>query len=119
MTEFNRNTVAFDDGKVYTFRSGWEENFAYYLDRMKRRKEIKDWEYEPERIVWMGGSYLPDFKVWRNDGSYYFCEIKGKMQGIRKFKRAQKERKGIKFELWDRKAYMELKKKLGKVLHFI
>ncbi len=116
--DFKRNTVDFD-GKTCTFRSGWEENFAYYLKWMKDRGEIKDWEYEPERIVWMGGSYLPDFKVWRNDGSYYFAEIKGHPQGIRKFKRAQKERKGIKFELWDAAAYKELKKKMGKILNFI
>lgn len=117
-TNFTRNTVDFE-GKTCTFRSGWEENFAYYLEWRKNRGEIKDWEYEPERIVWLGGSYLPDFKVWNNDGSYCFCEVKGKSQGIRKFKRAQKEHKGIKFELWDRTAYMELKKKMGKILNFV
>lgn len=119
MMEFNRDTYDYGDGKVYTYRSGWELNFSFYLEWMKKNKEIKDWEYEPERLLWMGGSYLPDFKVWRNDGTYYFCEIKGKMQGINKFKRAKKENPKIKFELWDSVAYKELKRKMGKILHFL
>ena len=117
--EFKREEYTSSNGKTYYTRSGWELNFMFYLEWMKGRGEIKDWEYEPERIVWMGGSYLPDFKVWRNDGTYYFCEVKGKPQGIRKFKRAQKERKGIKFELWGKDEYNELKRKLGKVCGFI
>lgn len=116
---FNRPTYNFGNGNIITFRSNWELNFAFYLEWMKKRKEIKDWEYEPERLFWMGGSYLPDFKVYKNDGSYYFAEVKGKTQGINKFKRAKKENPKIKFELWGKIEYNELKKKLGKILNFV
>lgn len=116
--EFNRPTEEFSDGRIITFRSNWEINFAFYLEWMQERGEIKSWEYESERLQWLGGSYLPDFKVWRNDGTYYYAEIKGHPQGIRKFKRAKKENPKIKFELWDATAYKELKKKLGKALNF-
>lgn len=116
---FNRPTHEFADGRIITFRSNWECNFTFYLEWLKKRGEIKNWEYEPERISWIGGSYLPDFKVWRNDGTYYYAEIKGAPKGINKFKRAKKECKGITFELWNSEAYKELKKKMGRILNFI
>ncbi len=115
---FNKPTYDFGNGKIITFRSNWECNFAFYLEWMKKRGEIKDWEHESERLKWLGGSYLPDFKIYRNDGSYYFAEVKGKTQGINKFKRAKKENPKIKFELWGKAEYNELKKKMGAILNF-
>lgn len=117
--EFNKPTYDFGNGNIITFRSNWELNFAFYLEWMKKNKEIYDWEYEPERLMWMGGSYLPDFKVWKNKKDYYFCEVKGRRQGINKFKRAKKENPKIKFELWGKEEYNELKKKMGKILKFV
>ena len=45
-TEFRRETYAFGD-KTYTFRSGWELNYAFYLDWLKVHNQIRHWEYEP------------------------------------------------------------------------
>lgn len=72
------------DGKFY-FRSRWESNYARVLDLLKRSKEILDWEHEPKRFVFSkfneknkrSISYLPDFRVTRLDGSFYWVEVKG------------------------------------------
>ena len=116
---FNRPTHDFGNGKIITFRSGWECNFAFYLEWMKKKKEIKDWIYEPERYQYLGGSYLPDFKIIRNDETWYLAEVKGYKQGVRKLSRMKKYYPEIKIELWDAEAYKELKKKMGKILNFI
>ncbi len=52
-------------------RSTWEMNYAHYLDWLKKKKEIKKWEYEPDTF-WFKNirrgtcSYLPDFKIYQN-----------------------------------------------------
>lgn len=66
------------------FRSRWEFNYALYLEYLKKQKQIKKWEYEPD-IFWFNGikrgcvSYKPDFKVTRNNKAVYYIEIKGWM----------------------------------------
>lgn len=127
-TEFRRETYQFSDGKSYTFRSGWESNYAYYLDWLKEKGEIKDWEYEPERYYFIdlkvnppkayGNGYLPDFKITNNDGTWYLAEIKGREQGMMKLKRMRRFYPHIRIELVDRTVYMDIKKKLGKVLNW-
>lgn len=127
--EFKRETQEFIGGRVYTFRSGWESNYASYLDWLKVKGEIKDWEYEPmpryEFIVYENGrpralslGYLPDFKVTNNDGSFYLVELKGRRQGMMKLKRMKKFYPEIRVELVDAKAYRELKKKIGRMLNW-
>jgi uncharacterized protein DUF1064 len=134
-TEFRRETVSFSSGRTYTFRSGWEENYAYYLEWLKEQGEIKDWEYEPTprydfiaydnketarmgtgRVLGLG--YLPDFKVTNNDGSFYLVEIKGRRQGMMKLKRMKKFYPKIRIELVEAKEYNALKRKLGRMLNF-
>ncbi len=130
MYNFKRETYAFSESKTYTFRSGWEQNYAFYLEWLKTGGHIKDWEYEPlpryEFIVTEGNhqralslGYLPDFKVTNNDDTFYLVEVKGKPQGMRKLQRMKKFYPKIKIELVDREAYMQLKKKIGKMLNFI
>lgn len=69
-------------GKKHYFRSRWEANYARYLQWKKERNEIKDWEFEPDTF-WFNNikrgvrSYLPDFKVFKNDGTFYYDEVKG------------------------------------------
>lgn len=51
---------------------------------MKEQKIILDWEYEPqtfwfEKIKRGTRSYLPDFKIYRNNSSHYWVEVKGYM----------------------------------------
>jgi hypothetical protein len=127
MTEFKRETVWFDT-QCCTFRSGWEQNYAYYLEWLKKQGEIKDWEYEPQRYYFidykvkppkpLGNGYLPDFKVINNDGSWYLVEIKGRRQGINKLKRMKRFYPEIKVELIEAKEYNELKRKIGKICNF-
>ncbi len=79
------------------FRSKWEANYARWLnwliehDHSTPDKRVMSWEYEPKRYEWLGGSYLPDFKVYFEDGHIEFHEIKGRKQGLRKAKRFAKE----------------------------
>ncbi len=128
-TNFRRNTCQFSDGRSYTFRSGWEENYAFYLDWLRSQNQIHNWEYEPlpryEFIVTEGNyqralslGYLPDFKVTNNDGSFYLVEVKGKPQGMRKLQRMKRFYPKIKIELVDAKAYRILKKKIGRMLNW-
>ena len=66
------------------FKSGWEVNFAIFLQFLKEKYQIQEWLYEPETF-WYNNikrgvrSYKPDFKIIRNDGSHYWAEVKGYM----------------------------------------
>lgn len=127
-TNFKRETYNFWDGKEYTFRSGWEANYAFYLDWLKKQGQIKDWEYEPQRYYFIdykqnppkpyGNGYLPDFKVINNDDSWYLVEIKGKRQGVNKLKRMKRFYPHIKIEEIYQKEYNILKNKIGKICHW-
>lgn len=123
----NKPTHRFDDGRQITFRSNWECNYSFYLEWLKKNKEIKEWEYEPERYYFDSkegnmiirlGDYLPDFRVTRNDGTKYLVEIKGKAQGMRKLQRMKKYHKDITVELVGKDEYNTLKKQIGKLLNF-
>jgi hypothetical protein len=66
------------------FRSRWEANYARYLQWLKARGEILDWEYEPEtywfeKIRRGTRSYLPDFRVHELNGAKPLHEVKGWM----------------------------------------
>jgi len=66
------------------YRSRWEANYGRYLQWLKERGEIADWKHEPETF-WFEGikrgvrSYLPDFRVFENDGTSKLHEVKGWM----------------------------------------
>jgi hypothetical protein len=66
------------------FRSRWEANYARYLQWLKERGDILEWEYEPETF-WFEKirrgvrSYLPDFRVHELNGSKPLHEVKGWM----------------------------------------
>lgn len=86
-------------GKKYYFKSLWEINYAYYLEWLKKRKEIFDWEYEPELFrfptdAYKAGPfyYKPDFKVYLTKKSYEWHEIKGVLnsKSKKKIKRFEK-----------------------------
>lgn len=71
-------------GKRNYFRSRWEANYARYLQWLKERGIIAEWQHEPETF-WFEQikrgvrSYLPDFRVWELDGSTALHEVKGWM----------------------------------------
>lgn len=71
-------------GKRHYFRSRWEANYARYLQWLKDNGQIADWAYEPEtfwfeKIKRGVRSYLPDFRVWENNGTSCLHEVKGWM----------------------------------------
>jgi predicted nuclease of restriction endonuclease-like RecB superfamily len=56
------------------FASKAERDFAEWMDHWKIT-----WMYEPEsfKYVLPDRKYTPDFRVARNDGSYFYVEFKG------------------------------------------
>jgi hypothetical protein len=74
-------------GKTYTYRSGFERDWAKYLQFLKNYKEIYDWEYEPKPPFDFFSfgyrnkpySYLPDFKVWTKSKIFHYEETKGEL----------------------------------------
>jgi len=60
----------------------YEYRTCIILDKWKDLLKIKDWEYTNDRFNYVGidgkkHNYLMDFKVWNNDGSFYYLETKG------------------------------------------
>jgi len=81
-------------GRRVYLRSKWEANFARYLQWLKDKGQIQEWEHEPETF-WFDGirrgvcSYLPDFKVTEKAGSLTYYEVKGYMDAKSKTKLAR------------------------------
>lgn len=104
-------------GKSFFARSSWECNIAAYLEFLKSKNEIKEWEHEVqtfwfEKIKRGVRSYLPDFKVTNNDGSFYFLEVKGWMddKSKTKIKRMKLYYPEIRLEVIDSEVYRSIKK---------
>lgn len=118
-----RNNVSWKQGyrevadKRIFFRSSWEYNYSLYLQYLKDNKEIKEWYFESD-IFWFEGikrgcvSYKPDFKVIRNDNTFYFIEIKGWMDSASKtkIKRMAKYHPEIELVVIDTPKYKEFAK---------
>lgn len=64
------------------YRSRWEANYARILEFHKKNGIIKHWEHEPQTF-WFENvkrgtrSYLPDFKIYNNNGTIEWHEVKG------------------------------------------
>jgi len=113
------------NGKNIYFRSSWEPNYALYLDFLIKQKQIKKWEYEVdtfwfEKIRRGVRSYKPDFKIFNNDNTIEYHEVKGWMnpKSKTKIKRMAKYYPEIKLIIIDSKSYKDIKKKLGTLLKF-
>ena len=109
-----------DDLDGQYFRSSWESNFARYLNWLQENKEIDRWEYESERFEFKGikrgsQSYLIDFKVYENNGTVKYYEIKGWMdqKSKTKLKRMAKYYPDIKIIIIEKKQYMEIGRKVS------
>jgi hypothetical protein len=105
--------------KIY-FRSKWEANYAFYLQWLKDKGEIKDWEYETETF-WFDKikrgvcSYKPDFKVIENNGSISYSEVKGWFdpRSRTKLKRMRIYHPTVKIVLIEKKFFSQNGKKLS------
>lgn len=113
------------NGTTMYFRSKWEANYALYLDFLVDHKQIQKWEYEPdtfmfEQIKLGTRSYTPDFKVFNNDGSHEYHEVKGYMDSKSKTKlrRFAKYYPNERLVLIDSSMYGLLQKQAGKLCKF-
>lgn len=105
-----------DLGDTY-FRSGWEANYARFLNFLLKNGKISKWEYEPdvfyfEKIKRGTRGYLPDFKVWDTEGNFHYVEVKGYMdpKSKTKLKRMKKYYPEVEIELIDAAQYKEISK---------
>jgi hypothetical protein len=110
-------------GKRNYYRSRWEANYARYLEWLKSRGEIVDWQHEPETF-WFDAikrgvrSYLPDFRVWEKDGSTPLHEVKGWMDARSKttLKRMAKYHPSETIILIRERAYNDIARKIGPMI---
>lgn len=105
------------------YRSRWEANYARYLQWLKERGEIQDWKHEPETF-WFEAikrgvrSYLPDFRVWENNGSTPLHEVKGWMDARSKttLKRMAKYHPGERIILIKERDYNAIARTAGPLI---
>lgn len=102
-----------DDLGIYV-RSGWEANYARYLNWLKSRGEIESWEYEPQTFWFLAikrgtRSYKPDFKV-SEKGKEYFVEVKGYMdaKSLTKIKRMRIYHPTVDLRVVDERQYRSI-----------
>ena len=107
----------FNGVRKYFMRSLWERNYAWYLEFLLEKKEIKEWEYEPitfsfDKIKRGTRSYTPDFKVIYPDNTIKYHEVKGWMDKKSKTKlnRMKKYYPNINMEIIDEPRYKAIKK---------
>jgi hypothetical protein len=119
------------DDLGFNLRSKMEANIARYLGWLVRQKQIARADYEPTddetgraEEFWFldeprgARSYRPDFKVWNNDGSVYYIEVKGWMDAKSKTKLARmaKYYPDVKIELWGIDKYRAIQKQVGRII---
>ena len=90
----NKAKTAMIGGKTHHFRSEFEWHWARYLQFLKDKKQIHDWQYESHRFLFEGVtrgpySYLPDFLVFEKVDEAVWQECKGELasQSASKFQR--------------------------------
>lgn len=96
-------------------RSSWEANYARYLNWLIEQGEIEKWEYEVDTFEFepiKRGTrfYTPDFKIFNNDGSVEYHEVKGYMdsKSKTKLKRMAKYYPDIEIVLIDKDVYYSI-----------
>lgn len=106
-------------GQTCYFRSGWESNYARFLQLLVEGGLISKWEHEPETFWFLQikrgtRSYLPDFRVTLLDGSVEYHEVKGWMdpKSATKLRRMKLYYPQVKMVLIERKQY-EATKAIG------
>jgi len=84
--EYN-NTWVHDiiGGKEHTYRSKGEHRIAKYLELLKVSGHIKDWAYEQTKFCFPSEkdpvkTWLVDFDILENDGTFYYIEFKGHVE---------------------------------------
>ena len=56
-----------------------EEEYSRHLEDLRLEGHIQEWKYEPETLkLGKDCRYTPDFRVFSNDGTIEFHEVKGR-----------------------------------------
>jgi hypothetical protein len=119
-----KGTITIVD-KTFFARSRWEANIGAYLQFLKEKNEIKDWEHEPKTFWFLEikrgvRSYLPDFFITNNDDSTYYIEVKGYMdaKSKTKLKRMAKYYPDVKVDVIEEKRYNAIKRNSSLYKHW-
>lgn len=96
----------------------YEVRVCKILDYLKTKKKINDWEYTKDRFLYkdLNGiehSYLVDFKIFENNGKFWYLECKGFASPNDKIKWMKVEKLGFKIKVWfekDIKKYEKISK---------
>lgn len=93
------------DYKNIRVQGTYELRTCQILDIWKSDNVIKDWEYTKDRVDYIGEdgkkhSYLLDFKVFTNEGFFYYIEVKGYEHSNDPLKWKAVRDKGHKLEVW-------------------
>jgi len=106
-------------------RSSWEANYARYLNYLMSINKLLRWEYESdtyyfEEIKRGVRSYTPDFKIFNNDGTIEYHEVKGWMdcKSKTKLKRMAKYYPEIRIVLICAKEYCNIKNYFSKIIPY-
>jgi hypothetical protein len=110
-------------GKRTFFRSRWEANYGRYLQWLKEKNVIADWEHEPitfwfEKIRRGVRSYLPDFRVTELNGSIAYHEVKGWMDKRSRttIHRMAIYHKKVKLIVIEKKTYYDIEDKVSRLI---
>lgn len=96
----------------------YELRTCFILDKLKKLEKIQDWEYTKDRFKYIGKDkkehfYLMDFKIFKNNNTFFYLEIKGflKDNDLLKWKAVKKQ--GYKLKIWYKKHIIRLEKILN------
>lgn len=83
----------------------YELRTCYILDKWKEQNFIKDWEYTNDKYDYIGidnkkHMYLIDFKIFNNDGTFYYLETKGWKKENDERKWESVRNKGYRLDVW-------------------
>lgn len=86
-------------------QGSYEYRTCIILDKWKELGKIKNWEYTKDRFKYIGidnknHNYLMDFKVWNNDNTFYYLEVKGYEKPNDKLKWKSVVDKGYELKIW-------------------
>lgn len=75
------------------------------LDKWVELGMIQKWQYSPDRIkyIWEDGSqhyYIPDFKVFNKDNTWYYIQVKGYKKQLDQLKWRQTIQSGYNLVVW-------------------
>jgi len=83
----------------------YEFRMCHVLDNLKETNKIKDWSYTNDRIQYKNinneiSTYILDFKVTRNDDTYFYIETKGYVRDNDTYKWEACKEKGIELHVF-------------------